>query len=412
MASRDGTVVHDAYRARLFFVPAGKGGSKLRAWLRAQGLTSEAPLPPVAPRVAQVFIVRAGQAPDAAFKTTPEARFTCSACGTSCRTINLGPLFPADVDRLLALDWNSSGHDPARFFVDRDGNPVDDERVAARRDLYLRRESDGCQFLRADNLCGVHARFGMEAKPYMCRAFPVQFRASPAGIVVGTRLGECMRAEAGLQGPEIAQDLQAIRALWNECPLVSLLPPLVWLVEGALVTWEEYESLERALLEAAPEGSGARHGAGLALLLRAVDAVARRAGLPLPEPCSTGDLMTLRDQVLEEDPPPGPLPMARVAATGLDDAALRLEERMARLRLFSKDAFQHSTVLAGISHLAVSAWLSRERAMALAAGEGAPLARPGHLNEAVKELTAGPLRKRIGEMGLDVVAVASAIAWT
>jgi Fe-S-cluster containining protein len=409
-----GVLLHDAHRARLLFVPAGKSGSKLRRWLSAQGLTADVPVPPVSPRVAQIFMVSPHHVPDSRLKTTPEARFTCSACGTSCRTLNLGPLFPADVDRLLALDWSGTGYDPREFFRDRDGNAVDDERLAARRDLFLRRENDACQFLRADNLCDVHARFGKAAKPHMCRAFPAQLRASATGIVVGMRLRECMRAEAALQGPEMAADPAAIHALWGEMPVVPLLPPRVWLDEGSLVTWEEYEAWERALLcePAASGGAGVQGGGGLAFLLRAVDAVARRAGVPLPPPCPPEKLALLRAWALEIEEERSSLPIARGIGSTLDGPARQLEERIARLLLFNKDAFQHSTVLSGLSQLAVSLWLARESALFHAGREGAPLAGSGHLNRAVMEQTLTPLRDQLREFGLDPRAVAACIAQT
>ena len=400
-------LLYDAHRARMLFVPAGKEGGKVRRWLSAQGVTADVAPPPVSPRVAQVFLVPPRYVPDAALKTTPEARFTCSACGTSCRTLNLGPLFPADVDRLLALDWSGTGYDPRRFFCDYDGNEVDDERLASRRELFLRRENDGCQFLRADNLCDVHARFGMAAKPYMCRAFPTLLRGSPGGIVVGMRLGECMRAEAALNGPELGEDPARIRALWGEIPLVPFLPPLVWLAEGALVTWEEYESLERDALER-PAPSTAQ-GGGIALLLRFLRAIAERAGVQLPPPCAPEKLALLRAWALEVDEQPGSLPMAHATAAGLDERAASLEERIARLHLFNKDAFQHSTLLSGAAQLSVAAWLARERTLVLAGRRGATVAGSDHLNEAVKEQTLAPLRERLRELRLDPVSVACAI---
>jgi hypothetical protein len=226
------------------------------------------------------------------------------------------------------------------------------------------------------------------------------------------RLGECMRAEPALQGPELAADTAEIRALWSEIPVVPFLPPLVWLAEGALVTWEEYEKLERGLLEEQGDwgAPGARHGAGVALLLRSVDAIARRAGTQLPSPCPPGQLAILRAWALELDENGGSLPQA--GAAGLDEPARGLETRIARLHLFNKDAFQHATLLSGVSQLAIAAWLARERALMHAGRAGARLAGTGHLNEAVKEQTLAPLRERLRELRLDPAAVASGILQT
>jgi hypothetical protein len=225
------------------------------------------------------------------------------------------------------------------------------------------------------------------------------------------RLGECMRAEAALKGPELAANPTEIRALWGETPVVPFLPPLVWLAEGSLVTWDEYESLERALLgePAGSGGPGSHHGAGIALLLRFVDAIARRAGAPLPPPCPPEELALLRAWALELDEQGGSLPIAHASATGLDERARDLEERIARLQLFNKDAFQHSTLLSGVSQLAVAAWLARERTLLYAGRDGATVAGSGHLNEAVKEQKLALLRERLRELRLDPAAIASGI---
>jgi lysine-N-methylase len=55
------------------------------------------------------------------------------------------------------------------------------ERVGGRQGSWrLRHRSDGgCVFLEADNRCRIHARFGLEAKPFACRLYP--FVLVPAG---------------------------------------------------------------------------------------------------------------------------------------------------------------------------------------------------------------------------------------
>ena len=73
--------------------------------------------------------------------------------------------------------------------------------AAVRRAVWIR-DGGRCQFLREDNLCEVHARFGAMTKPLMCRMFPYVFRATPRAVTVGMRLDECVSA----------------RACWNAAP--------------------------------------------------------------------------------------------------------------------------------------------------------------------------------------------------
>ena len=425
-----GVLFHDAHRWQLFLVGGDQNPEKVFAWMKANALVDGAPIPKTTPRVSQVFMVARDQAPEGGFTLLDEARFTCSCCGASCRSMNLGPLLPADVERLRGLDWTGTAHDPANFFAERNGDPVEDqpdEPIAGRGDLFLRREGDACQFLGPDQRCEVHSRFGALAKPHMCRAFPIQLRAAPTGVVVGLRLDECLEAEKALLGPKLDDDAEALRYLWSELPKVQVLPPQIWLAEGVLVPWAEYEALEQRLLLQGPVEShpGQAHGGGIAFLLRAVSAVLARAGRPMPQAAAPADLIALRRWALDlgslastdaagSTPAAAAsqplLPLARATAAGLDDAAFRLEERIARILLFNKDALQHIDLLRGLSQLVVKLWLMRERALDKAGKEGVPRATAAHLNRAAKEGAHDPLRDQIANHKLDPVALAAAVA--
>jgi hypothetical protein len=49
----------------------------------------------------------------------------------------------------------------------------------------LRRDQGGCVFQQDDGLCGIHARYGFEAKPAICSQFPVVALATESGMRVG-----------------------------------------------------------------------------------------------------------------------------------------------------------------------------------------------------------------------------------
>jgi hypothetical protein len=227
----------------------------------------------------------------------------------------------------------------------------------------------------------------------MCRAFPLVLRSSPAGILAGLRLGECLRAEDATRGPR--PDAGSIRGLWNEMPQVSLIPPLLWIAPGALVRWREYELMEEELL-APPAQGGA-----VEFLLRALRALAGRGRTALPKGCAL-------DGVRAWAIPSAGVPLVRAA--GLDPAASALEERSARLTLFGKEAFGYPTVLEGMAQLVVGAWLVRERALDRAAREGAALATARHVNDAARELAPLPLGEHLAEARIRPLEAAAAIA--
>ena len=411
LRAQAGLLFQDALRWRLFFIPATAGQEGVLRFLELQGLSARSPVPAASSRLHQVFMVPAAQAPAGEIRLPAGARFSCACCGRSCRSILLGPLFPPDVERLLAIDWTGTGYHPGQFFTDDEGNPAGEERVAERRDLFLRRIGKACQFLRPDNLCDLHARFGAEAKPLMCRTFPLEFRASPSGVVAGVRLAECLEAVKVSAGELIGQD--EARRLYSELATVPVLPGLVWLSEGALVTWAEYEELEARVLAGVPGEPlpGDAHGGGLALLLRALHALEGRAVRPPPPPAAAATLALLSDWSAAAEVQRSGLPLLRrPSAQGFEEEALQLEERFCRLALFGKVALQNSDVASGVAMLAVQCWLARGQALALAGAEGLPRATAANVNGAWKVVQQLSLRDRLADDRLPSRAVASAIA--
>ena len=68
----------------------------------------------------------------------------------------------------------------------------------------LRRDaSGGCVFLRADNLCAVHAEFGADAKPAICSQYPVVAVRTESGVRIGLDPGCYAHAESWKTAPEV-----------------------------------------------------------------------------------------------------------------------------------------------------------------------------------------------------------------
>jgi Fe-S-cluster containining protein len=377
-----GVLYHDALRWQVLLVPSTAAPEGARRWLEARGLLAGAVVPKARPRITQVFRVKPGEAPEEGVRLAPGARFSCACCGSSCRGMRLGSILPADAERLLSLAWVGTGHDPSRFFLGADEQPLEGPPGQAAW-IELRRVDGACQFLRPDNLCEVHARFGEGAKPAMCRLFPFEFRATEAGLLAGVRLGECVSAEQAGAGAPLAGQEETLLSLHREVAEVALVPPLLWALPGALLRLAEVEALEQRAL-----GGTARAPGGLALALALLDALEARAlspALPAPAPEVLAPLL----EAARGDTAAAPqrLPLAS-AAPRLGSQALALEERIVRASVFAKDAALCADLASGVGLLVVHARLARERACARAAALGLSEVTGALLNDCWKKVAA------------------------
>ncbi len=85
------------------------------------------------------------------------ARFSCQSCGRCCQGWAV-PVDQATVDRLRGHDW---GADPF-------------ERVRNANEPYRTRLVNGrCFFLDDENRCRIHTEISYDAKPPVCRSFPL-----------------------------------------------------------------------------------------------------------------------------------------------------------------------------------------------------------------------------------------------
>lgn len=386
-----GLLLHDALRWQLYLVPDALSEEERAAYLRESGLDAAAPLPAQAPRTRQIFRIAPEDAPASEeLHHLHDARFSCVACGDSCRTFRLGYLLPADVDRLLAQEWEGSGYDPATFFVD-ESDQVVDLRQSDKRDLFLRRSEKGCQFLRDDNLCDVQVRFGAAAKPFMCRLFPFLLRQSPSGVQVAVRLGDCLSAPRTSLGTPLGSQHKELRALLAEQDRFDLLPPLLWLGPDRLVEWPEYQALEKELIAAASLSR---------LLARAEEA----ASSPPVEAAHPFTYQGLCDLALSMETTG--LPLA-TRALPLDEGARALEATLWRQAIANKDLLQHADVLLGSAQLVVRAAWCRRDAARRASRSGASRVDGLQINRAWREASSTWGLGFAGELGAVVRSLAA-----
>lgn len=137
--------------------------------------------------IAAVRRVRAGERP--APVVLPESQFACSGSGDCCQSYSYGPLAEEDLRRLAELDRDGG---IGRALPHLAGEPFleQQEMSEGRYSFYLRAIDDRCVFLLPDRRCGIHAAFGPEAKPRLCRDYPLNVLPTTTGLRV-FNVGEC-----------------------------------------------------------------------------------------------------------------------------------------------------------------------------------------------------------------------------
>ncbi|MBM4394117.1 MAG: YkgJ family cysteine cluster protein [Deltaproteobacteria bacterium] len=214
----------------------------------------------------------------------PDLRFECRACGSCCLGANIGPvtddvmqgLNPA---RRKELKRAYAGRKGLFFSMVPDGG--DDEI------LVCQSRNGGCVFIDPDGLCGIHRRWGSEAKPHVCRLFPLQFVLTPRGVVVGLQT-ECRSILDASRGRPLAEQMDAIRPLLRLATRPPSARQFVSLDGVATLSYAEYEALED---EAVAAIAGASGGFGMELAAaRCVAARLEAAGRAAPEPIAEADL--------------------------------------------------------------------------------------------------------------------------
>ena len=87
----------------------------------------------------------------------------------------------------------------------------------------LAHKADGsCVFLAADGMCRIHQEFGFDAKPLVCRMFPLQI--VPRENVAYVTVRRACPSAAADQGRPVADHLEFARKLARERKLVESPP--------------------------------------------------------------------------------------------------------------------------------------------------------------------------------------------
>lgn len=289
--------------------------------------------------------------------TLPEARFACQGSGDCCRSYSYGPLTRADVARLAEL-----GDALQRAFPDLpEGGYLEERRTDKGHALvFLRAIEDRCVFLLPDQRCGIHAHFGVERKPGLCRDYPLAFSPTIGGLRVFDRL-ECSEfATACRSGPPLGADAERIgRLLGPGFDFLSELQHEIILLDDEVACdYGHFLPLQEAMLAlvGAGVGSAAQTVAALGRLLRAAVRALRECPLRRGEPDRSLGEVLRRDPASfyepapdEADPGRGMAAVAQVAGALIGSIGPRIAvaDTVATPLLTAQNARQ----LAGVLHL-------------------------------------------------------------
>jgi len=140
-----------------------------------------------------------------------EEKWDCHQCGICCRG-SLVPLSDADVARLQSQKW--SEHPDYR------GTPIMVRNRSSKKRFRLAQRMDGsCVFLSEKGLCRIHSELGHEAKPTICRVFPLQLVPRDGNVVLTIR--RACPSSAADKGSPLKQHLPFMQQFVREGRLTT-----------------------------------------------------------------------------------------------------------------------------------------------------------------------------------------------
>ena len=141
-------------------------------------------------------------------------RWSCHQCGVCCRG-SIVPLSADDVARLKSQKWEERPEFQNTPVMVRESWLGHEYRLA-------QREDGSCVFLLPDGLCRIHKELGFDAKPLVCRMFPLQI--VPRDKVAFVTLRRACPSAAADKGRSVAEQLDFARKLARERHLADAAP--------------------------------------------------------------------------------------------------------------------------------------------------------------------------------------------
>jgi lysine-N-methylase len=162
-------------------------------------------------------------------------RWDCHQCGVCCRG-SIVPLSADDVARLKSQEWEKR--------LEFKDTPVMVRESWLGHEYRLAQRDDGsCVFLMRDGLCQIHKELGFDAKPLVCRMFPLQI--VPRDNVAYVTIRRACPSAASDKGRPVAEQLTFARRLARERHLADAPPNPPPIKPGERRPWR----IARRLLE-------------------------------------------------------------------------------------------------------------------------------------------------------------------
>ena len=170
-------------------------------------------------------------------------KWDCHQCGACCQG-SLIPLSADEVARLQAQHWEERPEY-------RDTPIMVREQRAGHAYRLAHRPDGSCVFLGADGLCRIHKELGFEAKPLVCRMFPLQIVPRDNSACLTLRRA-CPSAAAD-RGRPVGEQLEFVRQLARERHLAEAAPQAPAIKPGEHRDWRAakklLETLQRLLTD-------------------------------------------------------------------------------------------------------------------------------------------------------------------
>lgn len=163
-------------------------------------------------------------------------RWDCHQCGVCCKG-SLVPLSEEDVARLASQRWEERPEYANTPVMVRQSLLGHEHRLAQRAD-------GSCVFLLPDGLCRIHKELGFDAKPLVCRMFPLQI--VPRDKVAYVTIRRACPSAAADKGRPVGEQIDFARQLAHERKLADVAPYPPAIKPGEQREWP----VARRLLEA------------------------------------------------------------------------------------------------------------------------------------------------------------------
>lgn len=181
-------------------------------------------------------------------KIRGDARFSCTQCGSCCGDHSVGPVYPDTIEGLAPVMQTLSERTGAEGYLFFQLPP--ETTAPGQGPTYGCSVRGGsCVFLDDHGRCVIHADYGPEAKPRVCRLFPYEFVATPDGVQV-TISQKCRGFPEASTGKPLSEDEPALRALLRLLPTRPAVPGRLRLDPATPMVWDEYMALEERMHQA------------------------------------------------------------------------------------------------------------------------------------------------------------------